>query len=600
MTPERYQKINELLDRVSRLEPSQRPPYLDRVCVGDEALRREIESLLAADAQASAGGFLGAPAALKFAEAFASDQSGEAMSEKPMILNERYEIERILGEGGLGVAYLAHDLTLYSKPVVVKVLKEGIGQSAYWKRKFEQEKEALARCQNPHIVGVHDSGILPSGDLFLVMEFVEGVPLGSVMKGEMMPLMRVAHLVRQLGQALSYAHERAIFHRDLKPENIMLRLAEGEDFVILIDFGIATVKESRPATRGMQTAVVGTPPYMAPEQILGEPSAASDIYALGVIAYEMVSGQRPFAVPREEPLIDQLRQLYQMQQTGVKGKLTDLHPNLSEAAQTVILKALSFDPRDRYLQARDFGEALANALTGKEVIFLTQAPTESMISVDILEAPPFAEVVISYCAQDLAQALQLADHLKAAGAKCWMADHGHEANLNDRTETIQTLKHCKVVLLLCSDAALRSNRVKQDIQFAWSYERPFLPLLIEPIGFPEQAKYWFEGKQWIEAMDTPPERWLPLVLRALVNIGVQCPRMNPVYLYGTRVIQPTRLDHSFESLWSIASFTDQIWPLLAERVQRGTTRSAVRGLGAPQEEVQHGYRLGSASASHRA
>jgi eukaryotic-like serine/threonine-protein kinase len=311
VTPERYQQINELLDLVLKLEPSQRPAYLDRVCAGDEALRREIESLLAADAQASIGGFLEVPAAAKFAGMFASNQSAKAMSDKSMILNERYEIERKLGEGGLGIVYRARDLTLYSKVVVIKVLKEEIGQSAYWKRKFEKEKEAFACCQNPHIVGIHDSGKLPSGDLFLVMEFVEGGPLRSVMKGEM-PLVRIAHLVRQIGQALSYAHERVIFHRDLKPENIMLRTAEGEDFVILIDFGIATVKESQPATRGMKTAIVGTPPYMAPEQILGEPSPATDIYALGVIAYEMVTGHKPFNMPQMEPLHKQLAQLSAM------------------------------------------------------------------------------------------------------------------------------------------------------------------------------------------------------------------------------------------------------------------------------------------------
>jgi hypothetical protein len=512
--------------------------------------------------------------------------------DKSMILNERYEIERKLGEGGLGIVYRARDLTLYSKVVVIKVLKEEIGQSAYWKRKFEKEKEALACCQNPHIVGIHDSGKLPSGDLFLVMEFVEGGPLRSVMKGEM-PLVRIAHLVRQIGQALSYAHERVIFHRDLKPENIMLRTAEGEDFVILIDFGIATVKESQPATRGMKTAIVGTPPYMAPEQILGEPSPATDIYALGVIAYEMVTGHKLFNMPQMEPLHKQLAQLYKMQQTGVGAKAKELRPDLPEAAHTAILKALSFDPKDRYPQARDFGEALANALTGKKERSLPEAPTEPMTPVDVLHEPQLAEVVISYCAQDLSRAIQIAERLRAAGVMCWMADHGHEVTLNDRSETIQAVKQCKVVLLLCSDAALCSTLVKQDMQLAWSYERPFLPLLIEPIDFPEQAEYWFEGQQWIEVMNLPPEQWLPMVLRALANTGVHCPGVNPASLARVPVIQPTRLDHSLQSLLSIARFTDQIWPVPAERVQRGVARSAVRGLGAPQEDVQHGYRLGS-------
>lgn len=511
------------------------------------------------------------------------------MSGKPMILNQRYKIEKVLGQGGLGVVYLAHDLALYSKLVAVKMLKDGIGQNAYWKRKFEQEKEALARCQNPHIVGVHDSGTLSNGNLFLVMEFVEGVPLSSVMKAEKITFTRVAHIVRQIGQALSYAHERAIFHRDLKPENIMLRLNDNEDFVTLIDFGIATVKESQPMARGAQTVVVGTPPYMAPEQIRGEPSAASDIFALGVVAYEMLTGQRPFFVPFDERHEVQWRQLYEMQRAGVKVKPKELCPNLSEVAQAAILKALAFDPNDRYSQARDFGEAFRNAIMRDAELYPTEPMTYPVISNELNSA----EVVISYSGQDLSQALQLADHLKEAGIKCWMANHGHEANLNDRSETILAVKQCKVVLLLCSDAALRSNRVKQDLQFAWIYERPFLPCLIEPIDFQEQANYLFEGKQWIEVMNTPPERWLPLVLQALVKIGVQCSRIDSISKYGLPIIQPTRLDHSFKSLLSISSFTDQIWPLAAERVKSGSDRDIARGLGAQQEDAQHGYPLGS-------
>jgi eukaryotic-like serine/threonine-protein kinase len=163
VTPERYQQVNELLDPVSKLEPNHRSAYLNRACAGDEALRREIEALLAAEAQASIGGFLEVPAAAKFAEVFASDQSAKAMSEKPMILNNRYLIERELSEqGNIGIVYLAHDLNMHRRPVVVKVLKQGIGRSDYWKRKIHGEIEALARFQNPHIVGIIMMGKPPA------------------------------------------------------------------------------------------------------------------------------------------------------------------------------------------------------------------------------------------------------------------------------------------------------------------------------------------------------------------------------------------------------------------------------------------------------
>jgi len=163
MTPERYRRIQLLADLALKLAPDKRRAYLDQQCAGDEALRRAVESLLAAEEQTAATDFLETPAPVKFAEMLAADQSPKAVSDQPMILNERYLIERELGRGGLGVVYLAHDLKLHRRPVVIKVLQAGIGHSDYWKCKTRHEIEALARFQNPHIVGLLDTGELPGG-----------------------------------------------------------------------------------------------------------------------------------------------------------------------------------------------------------------------------------------------------------------------------------------------------------------------------------------------------------------------------------------------------------------------------------------------------
>ena len=277
-----------------------------------------------------------------------------------MVLKDRYVIEKELGRGGMSVIYLARDRQLHMRCVVIKALLEASAHNPWLEKKFHQEMEALARLDHPGIVGVLDAGEMPDGKSYLVMQFVEGANLRSVIRPEGMNLARIARLMRQTGRALDAAHEKGIHHRDLKPENIMLQdLGGGEELVKLIDFGIATVRDSQVTASQDSMVVAGTLAYMAPEQLERKPSAASDIYALGVIAYEMATGQRPF-------MADSIPELYERQRAGVEVKPVELRPDLPEAAQAVILKALSFAPQDRYRSARDFAEALVRALAADD------------------------------------------------------------------------------------------------------------------------------------------------------------------------------------------------------------------------------------------
>lgn len=277
------------------------------------------------------------------------------------LLKERYLIEGELGRGGIGVVYLARDTQLMNRRVVVKVLLQESGNSLHnpwFKKKFEQEIEALIRLDHPGIVGVLDVGTMPDGKEFFVMQYVEGKSLRSLVKGQM-DLAQVARIVRQVGQALTSAHDKGIVHRDLKPENIMVHQAADDDELIkLIDFGIATVKDSQVATNAEKTKVAGALPYMAPEQLRGQPDASSDIWALGAMAYEMLTGRLPFYA-------ETLVQLYELQKHGVQAKPRALRPELPAVAEEVIIKSLAFDPADRYTRARDLGEELARALTGE-------------------------------------------------------------------------------------------------------------------------------------------------------------------------------------------------------------------------------------------
>ncbi|HZS05998.1 MAG TPA: protein kinase [Blastocatellia bacterium] len=285
------------------------------------------------------------------------------------LLSNRYLIQKSLGRGGIGIVYLAHDQQLLSRPVVIKVLLDEVDESdnhAWFKKKFRQEIEALARIDHPGVVGVLDAGELPDGKAYLVMQYVDGVTLRSVMDDRGMPLERAANILRQVGQALTAAHEKGVYHRDVKPENIMLQpMSDGEEQVRLIDFGIATVRDSQIAAEKNVTKAAGTLPYMSPEQLRGKPAVSSDVYSMGVVAYEMITGQHPFQIETGYELLEH-------QKAGVSTLPRNLRPELTEEAQAAILKALSYDPEQRYQRARDFGNELSRLLAGMSVTGATE------------------------------------------------------------------------------------------------------------------------------------------------------------------------------------------------------------------------------------
>lgn len=202
---------------------------------------------------------------------------------------------------------------------------------------------------------------------------------------------------------------------------------------------------------------------------------------------------------------------------------------------------------------------------------------------------PGAEVFISYSSRDRGRVLPVAGRLQAAGVSVWLDQKKIGGGANYGPEIVAGIKGCKVLVLMCSDAALRSRNVKQEIQLAWKYQRPYLPLLLEPISFPEQVEYWLEGCQWIEVLDRPPEQWLPAVLAALARCGVACgaaPEAAPA-------VAPVAPNQSLAGLRALARLTDEIWPVPADAAPPASRAAVLRDLGAPQDDVQHAYRLGS-------
>jgi len=203
------------------------------------------------------------------------------------------------------------------------------------------------------------------------------------------------------------------------------------------------------------------------------------------------------------------------------------------------------------------------------------------------------ELFISYSSQDRERVMAIVAELETAGVRFWVDRAKIEGGAAWSKEIVLGVQGCKVFALMCSDACMRSRNVAQEIQLAWKYQKPYLPLLLEPISYPEQVEYFLEGWQWIEILDKPKERWLPRVLRSLAREGLSFTGATPIGSGESLLVQAVKPDRGLKGLRSIATFTDQIWPVARDRIGAARSRSQLRDLGAPQDEVQHGHKLGS-------
>jgi hypothetical protein len=272
------------------------------------------------------------------------------------------------------------------------------------------------------------------------MQFVEGVSLRSAIPREGVDLRRAANIVHQLGQALSAAHDKGIYHRDLKPENVMLQRFGGEEIVRLIDFGIATVRDSNVAARRDTTVVAGTLHYMAPEQFLGRPTHKSDIYALGVIAYELVTGRAPFNSKSA-------MQLQQEQQHGPRVHPKALRHELSDRAEELILRALSNAPAKRPDEARVFGQELASALQMDEDVAV-YAERPSAVTDQRLPASQSCTIFLQYGSLDATSGARVYNRLCSRFPGQVFRDIDGDGPDSNSDEVKQALSSCKVLVLV--------------------------------------------------------------------------------------------------------------------------------------------------------
>jgi eukaryotic-like serine/threonine-protein kinase len=267
----------------------------------------------------------------------------------------KFVLRELVSSGGMGTVYRADQLTL-GRTVAVKVLKAELARDDEMVRRFHSEARAASRLNHPNTISIIDFGQTPDGLLYLVMEFVRGCSLRDVLREEFpIPRARLLELMRQLLEGLQEAHSQGVIHQDIKPDNVLIeRLSSGRDLVKLTDFGIARLRGEEPILdEEGQELITGTPEYMAPEQILGgEIDSRADLYAAGVLLYEMLTRERPFGGDSTEVMEAQLH---------VPPPLESLRrPELDipAALRDVVLRALAKEPADRFASAAEFRAAL--------------------------------------------------------------------------------------------------------------------------------------------------------------------------------------------------------------------------------------------------
>ena len=266
-----------------------------------------------------------------------------------IILNQRYQLQERLGSGGMAVVYRARDLTL-ERTVAIKILRKDYSKDPQFRERFHHEAKAAANLSHPNIVTVHDFGLF-GGQLFIVMEHVPGTDLKTILKQQRrLEIGEAVNLIKQACAGIGYAHRADLVHCDVKPQNM---LVTPDKRLKVVDFGIARALSSiSPDERA--DVVWGSPQYFSPEQAAGvAPSPASDVYSLGVILYEMLTGRLPFVASTAEELASQHRDT-------LPPSPRKFNPSIPKALEQIVLKTLSKEPSARYRTADQLGRVITN------------------------------------------------------------------------------------------------------------------------------------------------------------------------------------------------------------------------------------------------
>ena len=352
MTPERWKQVNHLLDCALKLDPGDRAGFLDRACVDDSELRKEVDSLIRAYERS--GNFIDSPPLAPVAQLFASDRTYLSAGHRI----GHYKIISLIGSGGMGDVYRAQDTRL-GRNVALKLVPSSFTRDPERVRRFAQEARAVSALNHPNIITIFDIQQI-DGLHFIATEYIEGQTLRQRLASGRLDLSEALDLAIQVTRALSAAHQVGIVHRDLKPENIMVR---PDGYLKVLDFGLAKLTERGVVTgeseSGAFTAlktdtgvVMGTPSYMSPEQATGRNvDQRSDVFSFGTMLYEMLTGKQAF---RQDSDIDTLHAIVHDEPAG----FSDLKANVPAGVERVLRRCLQKEPEKRYTNASELTAVL--------------------------------------------------------------------------------------------------------------------------------------------------------------------------------------------------------------------------------------------------